>query len=116
MAGRATLTTVDSRKTAPEPRMDAASTRPPLPVLECAGLILGEGVVGIAVKPALARLRRADHGMARGAGVLAGVLVGRTVAAQRGAALLAGSQEHPAVAGLHALGALPLLGLAHVGD
>ena len=49
-------------------------------------------------------------------GVLRGMLVGRAVAAQRRAALLAGAQMHPLRADLHALGALPALAVSHGGD
>src|SRR5207249_10487982 len=44
------------------------------------------------------------------------MLVGGAVATQRGAALLAGAQVDPLRAQLHALGALPPLGVPHGGD
>src|SRR2546422_10497284 len=45
--------------------------------------------------------------------VLRGVAVGRAVAAQGGATLLASAQMHPLRAHFHALGALPLFGVPH---
>jgi hypothetical protein len=66
-------------------------------------LIFAEGVVGVAVEPALAGLRRRNHWMARGVRVFAGVLVRRAVAAERNAAFLAGAQMNPVVADLDAL-------------
>src|SRR2546426_4594759 len=65
--------------------------------------ILGEGIVGIAVQPTLAGLRRGDRGVPAGGGMLRGVAVGRVVAAERGAALLTRSEMHPVPADLHAL-------------
>src|SRR2546425_1107690 len=73
--------------------------------------ILGEGIVGIAVQPTLARLRRSDHRVPAGAGMLRGVAVGRVVAAERGAALLTRSEMHPVPADLHALVTHPPLRL-----
>src|SRR5947207_1235412 len=78
--------------------------------------IFREHVVRITVQPPLARLLRRHHRVLGGAGVLRGMLVGRAVAAQRRAALLAGSQMHPLRADLHALGALPALAVSHGGD
>ena len=69
-------------------------------------LILGKGVIGIAIKPALARLGGRDDWMPGGPRMFAGVLIRRAVATQRHAALLAGSQMHPLRADLHALCAL----------
>src|SRR6185503_17483971 len=60
------------------------------------GSIFGESVVGIAVDPPLAPLRRGDDRMSAGASVMARMSVGRAVAAQRGAAGLTGAQVHPA--------------------
>src|SRR5262245_48509316 len=71
--------------------------------------VLGERVVGKAVKPALSRLGRGDHAMTARVRVLRGVLVGRIVAASRPAAGLAGSQVHPTGAYLDAVLALPAL-------
>jgi hypothetical protein len=45
--------------------------------------------------------------MSAGARVLAGVLVGRAVAASRGSAFLAGTKVHPPRAGLDAVLAFP---------
>src|SRR2546421_446476 len=78
--------------------------------------VFRELVVRITIQPPLPRLLRGDHRMTGGAGVLGGMLVGRAVAAQRGAALLARSQVDPVRADLHALGALPALGVPHGGD
>src|SRR6266700_188450 len=78
--------------------------------------IFREHVVRITIQPPLARLLRRHHRVFGGAGVLRGMLVGRAVAAQRLAALLAGSQMHPLRADLHALGALPALAVSHGGD
>src|ERR1035437_3833992 len=57
--------------------------------------IFREGVVGIAVQPAFARFGRRDDRMLRRERVLAGMPVGRTVAATRPPALLAGAQVYP---------------------
>src|SRR5262245_48233750 len=65
--------------------------------------IFRKTVVRIAVEPALARFGRRDDRMLRGARVLAGVAIGRAVAAERDAALLAGPQMNPRRADLHAL-------------
>src|SRR2546430_7122700 len=78
--------------------------------------IFREHVVRVTVQPPLARLLQRHHRVLGGAGVLRGMLVGRAVAAQRRAALLAGSQMHPLRADLHALGALPALAVSHGGD
>src|SRR5256885_13076939 len=78
--------------------------------------VFRELVVRITIQPPLPRLLRGDHRMTGGAGVLGGMLVGRAVAAQRGAALLARSQVDPVRADLHALGALPALGVPHGRD
>src|ERR1035437_2004183 len=57
--------------------------------------IFREGVVGMAVQPAFARFGRRDDRMLRRERVLAGMPVGRTVAATRPPALLAGAQVYP---------------------
>jgi hypothetical protein len=75
--------------------------------------VLGEGVVRIAVQPALAGLGRGDHRVTPGAGVLAGVPVRRTVAAARAAALVTGSEVYPAGADADALLALAPIGVLH---
>src|SRR5438309_6104640 len=75
--------------------------------------ILREAIVRIAIQPPLPRLRRGDHRMPARPRVLAGVAVGRAVAAQCGAALLAGAQMHPLRFHLHALGALAALGVLY---
>ena len=69
-------------------------------------LILGEGGIGIAIEPALSRLRGRDDWMPARARVFAGVLIRRAVATQRHAALLAGAQMHPLRPDLHTLRAL----------
>jgi hypothetical protein len=65
-------------------------------------LIFRKGVVGITIEPALARLRRRDHGMPALVCVFAGMLIWRAVAAERDATCLAGSEMNPVVADLHA--------------
>ena len=73
-----------------------AATRALSPSLRSASpSIFREGVVGIAVQPAFARLGRRDDRMLRRVRVLAGMPVGRTVAATRPPALLAGAQVDP---------------------
>src|SRR3954468_6609672 len=59
------------------------------------GLILGEGIIRVAIKPALAGLCGSDHGMAAGGGVFAGMPVRRAIAAKRRAAFLAGAKMDP---------------------
>src|SRR6185369_7502723 len=71
--------------------------------------ILQERVVRIAVQPALPGLRRADDGMPGRVRMMARVAVRRAVAAEGGAALLAGTQVDPAGADFHALLAHPKL-------
>jgi hypothetical protein len=68
--------------------------------------ILGERVIGIAIKPTLCRLCRSDHRMPAGVRVFRRVAIRRVVTAQGSAARLARSQMHPTGAYLHALGAL----------
>jgi hypothetical protein len=69
-------------------------------------LILGESGIGIAIEPALARLRGRDDRMLARPRVFAGVLIRRAVATQCHATLLAGAQMHPLRSDLHALLAL----------
>src|SRR5581483_7176983 len=64
-----------------------------------------KGLVGVAVKPALAGLGGSDHRVPALARMLAGVLIGRVVATQGDSTLLAGPQVHPGGARLEALGA-----------
>src|SRR5438445_12511825 len=78
--------------------------------------ILRKTVVRIAVQPPLPRLRRGDHRMTAGPRVFAGVAVGGAVAAQGGAAFLAGAQMDPLRAHLDALRAFPALGVPHSRD
>src|SRR5713226_5302742 len=78
--------------------------------------ILREAIVRITIQPPLSRLLGGHHGMSTAAGMLGGVLVGRAVAAERGAALLARTQMDPRRADLHALRALPALGVSHGRD
>ena len=69
-------------------------------------LVLGKGGIGIAIKPALARLRRGDDWMAARPRVFAGVLIRRAIATQCHATLLASAQVHPLRPDLHTLRAL----------
>src|SRR5690348_14960786 len=64
--------------------------------------VLHKGIIGITIKPALARLGGSDHGVPGGASMFAGMLIRRAVAAQGHAAFLARSQMHPACADLYA--------------
>ena len=68
--------------------------------------VFAERFVGIAIQPALARLRGSDHRMSGRVRVFARVTIRRAVAAQRRAAYLAGSQMNPTRADLRTLGAL----------
>jgi hypothetical protein len=61
------------------------------------------GVVGVAVRPVLARLVRADDGVLRSVKMPRGVLPGRIVAAAHVAARQAKAQVNPNAAGLKAL-------------
>src|SRR5207248_9149414 len=72
-------------------------------------LILGKGGIGIAIKPALARLRGRDDWMPARPRVFAGVLIRRAVATQRHATLLAGAQMHPFRPDRHTLRALAMV-------
>src|SRR5712691_7857618 len=65
--------------------------------------VLDKSVVRVAIEPALARLRRADHGVLRAPRVLARVLVRRGIAAPCPAAALAGAQVDPSITGLDAV-------------
>src|SRR5207237_3043025 len=78
--------------------------------------ICRETVVRITIEPPRPRLLGSDHGVSARPRMLGGMLVGRAVAAQRGAALLAGAQMHPLRVDLHALGALPALAVSHRSD
>jgi hypothetical protein len=73
--------------------------------------IIGEHVIGIAVQPMLARLRRRDHGVTTGMRVLAGVLIRRAVAAQRDSTRLARPEMHPIGTDLYAFFAFATLRL-----
>ena len=79
-------------------------------------LILGEGVVGIAVQPTLTNFRGRDHWMTTRTGMLRRMPVWRTVATSSCAALLTRAQVNPACSDLHALFANSLLRLFDVGD
>src|SRR5205807_9999110 len=74
-------------------------------------LILGKGGIGIAIKPALARLRGRDDWMPARPRVFAGVLIRRAVATQRLATLLACPQMDPSRPDLHTLRALAAGGM-----
>ncbi len=73
--------------------------------------IFRKGIVGVAIQPALARLRRRNYGMPALLRVLAGMAVRRTIATQGDAAFLAGPQMHPVRADLHAFFAFAALRL-----
>ena len=73
--------------------------------------IFGEGLVRIAIQPALTRLRRRDDRMSTLARVFAGVLIWRAVTAERDATCLARPQMDPGAADLHALFAFATLRL-----
>jgi hypothetical protein len=64
--------------------------------------IFGESLVGVAVQPMLARLRRGNHRMSTGVRVFAGVLIRGAVAAERDSTRLARSEMHPIGPNLHA--------------
>jgi hypothetical protein len=76
-------------------------------------LIFGKRFVGIAVQPAFAGLRGSDDRVPAGVRVFTGVPIRRTVAAQRHATLLAGSEMDPRVADFHALRAFAKLRLLY---
>src|SRR5262249_27376262 len=78
--------------------------------------VLHERFVRVAVEPPFARLRRSDHGVPALRRVLAGVAVGRAVAAAGRAARLAGPQVDPPRARLYALLALGLFSVVHPRD
>jgi hypothetical protein len=69
-------------------------------------LIFGKGGIGIAIEPALARLRGRDDWMPACPRMFAGVLIRRAIATQRCATLLAGPQMHPLRPDHHTLRAL----------
>jgi hypothetical protein len=64
--------------------------------------IFSKGIIGIAVQPMLARLRRRDHWMSTGVRMFAGVLIRRAVAAKRQSTCLAGPEMDPIGTDLHA--------------
>jgi hypothetical protein len=63
--------------------------------LRRASLVLGEGIVRVAIQPAFTFFSRGDHWMTCATGVLAGVPVGGRVTTARPAAGLTGSQMYP---------------------
>src|SRR3954468_14341796 len=73
--------------------------------------VLRELVIGIAEQPPLAGFCRSNHRMTALFCVLRGVAVGRVVAAQCDAALLAGPEVYPFRSDLHTLLAFPALRL-----
>src|SRR5438876_5931497 len=77
--------------------------------------ILSKGGIGIAIKPALVRLRRRDDRMPARSRVFAGVLIRRAVATQRLATFLTCSQVHPLRPDLYALCALAAGGIFNRG-
>ena len=74
-------------------------------------LILGEGVVWVAVQPTLAAFGRGDYRMTGRTRVLRCVLVGRAVATTCSAALLTGAQVKPAITSLYTVFTNPLFRL-----
>src|SRR5580765_1921325 len=64
--------------------------------------IFSKGLIGIAVQPMLARLRRCDDRMSTAVCVFAGVLIRRAVAAKRDSTSLARPQMNPIAADLYA--------------
>ena len=78
--------------------------------------ILSKRVIGIAIQPALARLRGGNDRMSSRLGMLAGVLIRRAVATQCLAALLTCSQVHPAGPDLHTFSALTATRMFNRGD
>jgi hypothetical protein len=79
-------------------------------LMSCNTSVLGHLVIGITVQPLLPGFGGRDHRVARCAGVLRGVAVGRRVAAERHPAGLARAKVHPSRACLHALFTLPAFG------
>src|ERR1700745_3230813 len=69
--------------------------------------IFGKDLIWIAVEPMLAWLCGSDCGVSAGAGVFAGVLIRRAVAAKRDSTCLACAQMNPVASDLHALFAFP---------
>ena len=69
--------------------------------------IFGKDAIWIAVEPTLAWLCGSNRGMSAGVRVFAGVLIRRTVAAQRYSTCLARAQMNPAGTNLYALCAFP---------
>jgi hypothetical protein len=73
---------------------------------ETNSLVLGKGVVGVAIKPAFSWLSRDNDWMTSRVRVFAGVTIRRAVAAKGHAAFLAGSQMDPIAADFHTFLAL----------
>jgi hypothetical protein len=87
------------------------AVRPAANHLEGVRLIIGEGVVRIAIQPTLAGLRRCNYRVPAPTCVLARVLLRRAVAAKGRAALLTCAQMEPSSADLHTLSALTALSM-----
>jgi len=66
------------------------------------GSVFSEGLIWIAVQPALTRLRRCNHRMSTGVRMFAGVLIRRAVAAKRNSTCLTRPQMNPVAADLYA--------------
>ena len=82
----------------------------------CKASVLRERVVGIAVEPLFARLRRCDHRMLCRVRVFGCVRVRRAVAAERRAAVLTRPQVDPSRMDVDALVALAMCGVRDVRD
>src|SRR2546421_12140707 len=68
-----------------------------------AKLVFAKCLVGIAIHPALTRLRGSDDRMSRGMRVFGGMLIRRAIATKCNAALLTRAQMNPMCADLHAI-------------
>ena len=66
-------------------------------------LVFNKDVVEIAIEPALSRLCGSNHGMRAQARMFAGVLIWRAIAAESGAAVLAGPEVDPGRSNFDAL-------------
>src|SRR5215467_9428701 len=81
-----------------------------------ADLVFSEGLVRVAIQPAIPRLGRGDHRMPCCIGMPGCVAVGRAVTAIRLSAFLARAQLHPLRADLHALAAFSTLRMPDRGN
>lgn len=78
--------------------------------------VFNKCIIGIAIQPLFSELGGGDYRVAGCMRVLGGMAVGRTVAAERDAALLAGTQMHPTAARFCTLLAFMALGLLDLHD